>query len=342
MSDNSRLDFAATLREYVRRTPLTYEELAEAADLPIDTLLNWLKGKVRRPRNFRDVAKVARALALSASQTDRLLQASGHQPLANLLRFHPSDPTLQPWHGAADAVAQPEPQTPVPLVPPVAQVAAAPNRQHRPQGRGRIYIALGILTLALVLFATWAANSAQHSSGNSSTPIPPTSLLSPQPSPAGGADWYVIGALQISPAYTSSDGRLVVRAGQAITASLRLRNYSKQTATLDELAIGVRGPDACTYLWGAPGKDFPRAGPVTVPPGQDYIYQETNDFNIPGVYFVEPVKLEGSWGGIPPYPRRWFSVTDAAGNLPDRECLTPLPNSESSAGWGGLLSHLTL
>ena len=92
-----RGDFALLLRGYTRGAGLTYEELAEAAGLPLDTLLNWMKGRVQRPRKWRDLAQVAHVLHLSYEQADALLCVAAQPALAQLKHAHPDAAVLAEW-----------------------------------------------------------------------------------------------------------------------------------------------------------------------------------------------------------------------------------------------------
>ncbi len=119
---NSNPDFARLLRNHVRSAGFTFKQLAQAANLPDDTVENWLDGKVKRPRRWRDVLMVAGALDLSNTDADRLLKAAGHQPLATFLRIYRADGELAPWREAASDAATLPPAAPifvgVPLLPP--------------------------------------------------------------------------------------------------------------------------------------------------------------------------------------------------------------------------------
>lgn len=100
--------FSRLLYEFVARSGYTQERLAEEAGLATDTLLNWLKGRVRHPRNWQDLARLADQLGLSARDFDQLLEAASHPPLARLLTAHPQEPVLSRWRDAAAQEAQDE------------------------------------------------------------------------------------------------------------------------------------------------------------------------------------------------------------------------------------------
>ncbi|PZS06286.1 MAG: hypothetical protein DLM69_00270 [Candidatus Chloroheliales bacterium] len=94
---NEDMTFSSLLLRYTRRTGFTYEQLAEAANLPFDTILNWLKGRVRRPRNWKDVLQVARSLGLTEDEADTLLKVSGHPTLPRLRSAYSHDELLHFW-----------------------------------------------------------------------------------------------------------------------------------------------------------------------------------------------------------------------------------------------------
>lgn len=108
-----------------------------------------------------------------------------------------------------------------------------------------------------------------------------------------------------------------------VTATFRLRNETGRTVTIRRLRAGARGPGACALGWNSPNVDFPAVENLTLRPGQEYVYRQSRSFSQPGDYFAEPVMqdAQGRWGGIRPFPRVWFNVADAAGNVPLPECL---------------------
>jgi tetratricopeptide (TPR) repeat protein len=73
--------FADILADSVQRARYTPGLLARLAGLPKATIVNWLQGRVRHPRNWRDVVRVADALRLSERDADALLDAAGHPSL---------------------------------------------------------------------------------------------------------------------------------------------------------------------------------------------------------------------------------------------------------------------
>jgi predicted ATPase len=77
---------ADVLAEYMRRPeyPYTPGLLAKRSGVPKATIVNWLEGRVEKPRRWQDLARVAAVLRLSAADASRLLQAGGYPPVARL------------------------------------------------------------------------------------------------------------------------------------------------------------------------------------------------------------------------------------------------------------------
>jgi photosystem II stability/assembly factor-like uncharacterized protein/transcriptional regulator with XRE-family HTH domain len=96
--------FAELLRSYIRRAGMTYEELAEVANVSFDTVRNWTRG-VANPRKWQDVLRLAAALGLTSNQADLLLRAARHPRLTHLLRTHAKDESLADWRAALAAEA---------------------------------------------------------------------------------------------------------------------------------------------------------------------------------------------------------------------------------------------
>jgi predicted ATPase len=84
MSHSERL--ADVLAEYMRRPeyPYTPGLLAKRSGVPKATIVNWLEGRVEKPRRWQDLARVATVLRLGAADAGRLLQAGGYPPVATL------------------------------------------------------------------------------------------------------------------------------------------------------------------------------------------------------------------------------------------------------------------
>ena len=80
-------DFADTLNLYVARTAYTPGQLATLSGLPKSTIVNWLQGRVSHPREWQTLVKLLSVLRLGEEEADRVLQAAGHPPLAELRRL---------------------------------------------------------------------------------------------------------------------------------------------------------------------------------------------------------------------------------------------------------------
>ena len=78
-------DFADLLDDYIVRANLSVDRLSKRADVPKPTIMNWRKGIVQRPRDWRGVVRVASALQLSETDADALLKAAHHLPIQGLL-----------------------------------------------------------------------------------------------------------------------------------------------------------------------------------------------------------------------------------------------------------------
>jgi tetratricopeptide (TPR) repeat protein len=95
------LSLADVLAGYIKRARYTPGLLSRLTGLPKATVVNWLEGRVRRPRDWRAVVRVADALRLSEQDADTLLSAAGHPSLRDL-RARVSDvrdrAAFELWH----------------------------------------------------------------------------------------------------------------------------------------------------------------------------------------------------------------------------------------------------
>ena len=84
--DPSVPQFPAVLHDLMRRPTYTATPglLSKLTGLPRATIINWLEGRVARPRRWQDLMKVADALRLSDPETEALLEAADHPPLSTL------------------------------------------------------------------------------------------------------------------------------------------------------------------------------------------------------------------------------------------------------------------
>lgn len=79
--------FAEVLRAYMQQAQMRPAQLASLTGIPKDTILNWLKLRVIRPRKWQDIVRVAAALHLDRVSTDRLLQAAHHHLVTELIEI---------------------------------------------------------------------------------------------------------------------------------------------------------------------------------------------------------------------------------------------------------------
>lgn len=108
MTDNS--SFADLLGSYKDRARLSAADLAVLTKIPKTSIENWLQGTAGRPRDWVKVLHLAKALHLSAQETDKVLQAARHPTLAQLLASHPTGEALaliQLFYPPAPAITQP-------------------------------------------------------------------------------------------------------------------------------------------------------------------------------------------------------------------------------------------
>lgn len=83
---SAQLCLAELLTRLIRDAdyPWTPGLLARRSGVPRMTIVNWLEGRVERPRRWQDLARVAAVLDLDGDDADRLLRAAGHPPRATL------------------------------------------------------------------------------------------------------------------------------------------------------------------------------------------------------------------------------------------------------------------
>src|SRR5690242_5023336 len=78
------MSLAEVLRIYMRKADFTPGLLAKLSGLPKATIVNWLEGRVARPRQWQHIIRVADALRLEESDVNHVLQAAGHRPIQEL------------------------------------------------------------------------------------------------------------------------------------------------------------------------------------------------------------------------------------------------------------------
>lgn len=81
---DAQSNFAAEFERVLRESDTSVRRLARLSGVSRRTLENWRYGQTSRPRHVEPILQIARALDLSAAQTDRLLAAAGHPTLDRL------------------------------------------------------------------------------------------------------------------------------------------------------------------------------------------------------------------------------------------------------------------
>ena len=77
--------FTDVLNSFVYRSAYTPGQLASLSSVPKTTIVNWLRGRVQRPRGWRGIVALAVAMRLTEAEANRLLQAA-QQPSIQELR----------------------------------------------------------------------------------------------------------------------------------------------------------------------------------------------------------------------------------------------------------------
>lgn len=72
------------LGRHLTRSHSSVNRIASLAGVPKQTISNWLESRIKKPRRWQDVIKVATALQLSVADTNALLKAAGYAPIDRL------------------------------------------------------------------------------------------------------------------------------------------------------------------------------------------------------------------------------------------------------------------
>ncbi len=75
-------DFADALQQFVSRSSYSAGQLARLTGIPKPTILSWLDGRVKRPRSYSDLVKLAESLHLTPTEMAQLLTAAGFTEVA--------------------------------------------------------------------------------------------------------------------------------------------------------------------------------------------------------------------------------------------------------------------
>jgi hypothetical protein len=76
--------FKQVLNQHLSHSGLSQGELAKLASLPKQTVASWIQGRVSRPRRWQDIVNLADALSLNKDETNEILRAAQHKPIAQL------------------------------------------------------------------------------------------------------------------------------------------------------------------------------------------------------------------------------------------------------------------
>lgn len=108
--------FNVLLRYHVKREGIATPALAERANISRETLRSWLSGRVKRPRSWADIVKVAAVLRLTLPELAELLQATNHATFMQL--WARADGDLKRIFGRWEPQSTPQSTTPPPFQPP--------------------------------------------------------------------------------------------------------------------------------------------------------------------------------------------------------------------------------
>lgn len=113
MADSFHL--ADVLGEYVSRSGYTPGQLARLTSIPKPTIVNWLEGRVKRPRGHEELLRLAAVLHLDIAEATLLLQTADHSSIQELQERARQDgdtetlALLTPWADATLSRSKPAP-----------------------------------------------------------------------------------------------------------------------------------------------------------------------------------------------------------------------------------------
>ncbi|KAA3656807.1 MAG: tetratricopeptide repeat protein [Chloroflexi bacterium] len=109
--------FTNVLQTFVNRSAYTPGQLASLSSVPKTTIVNWLNGRVQRPRHYDGILAIAVALRLTSAELNQLLTAAQHPTLQELrsLSIRAAEreklaywtPSVSSPHGPFQAIALP-------------------------------------------------------------------------------------------------------------------------------------------------------------------------------------------------------------------------------------------
>jgi tetratricopeptide (TPR) repeat protein len=110
---NPPRSFADVVNRFVSRSLYTPGQLSQLSDIPEETIVNWLKGRVKKPRQWQDLLKLATVLHLKEAEATELLQSAGHpsiqqlrkslQELLKRIKNDKDKALLAPWVAASNS-----------------------------------------------------------------------------------------------------------------------------------------------------------------------------------------------------------------------------------------------
>lgn len=109
--------FADVLKQYIDASHYSLGQLSRLSGIPKSTIVNWLQGRVKRPRTFDDLLKLAAIIHLSEAETTRLLKSSGHPSLEEIVKWHGDDNTSSSLSTQLKEVKEQRPNTPFQVIP---------------------------------------------------------------------------------------------------------------------------------------------------------------------------------------------------------------------------------
>ncbi len=85
------------VQKYADRSGLSYQKIADRSQgwISKSTIHNWIAERSKRPRDWQSLVMFAHIVGLGAAETDELLQAGGHKPLAELQKKHTAEKDVE-------------------------------------------------------------------------------------------------------------------------------------------------------------------------------------------------------------------------------------------------------
>lgn len=77
---------ADLLTQFIKRSGYTPGQLEKLSGVPKPTIVNWMEGRVKRPRVLADLVRLTAVLHLTEKDASQLLQSAGHPTIAELRR----------------------------------------------------------------------------------------------------------------------------------------------------------------------------------------------------------------------------------------------------------------